>query len=49
MTRNSKTMVCIVGSTVRNVIEQANQLEIQREDVVNIFALGGQIYLIYYK
>ena len=46
---DGKIMVCIVGPTVRNIIEQANQLGIQKEDIVSMFALGGQIYLIYYK
>lgn len=44
-----KLMTCIIGQTVRSVINQVNELEIAKEDIVNIFALGGQIYVIYYK
>lgn len=42
-------MTCITGDKVRDLVNQANELEIPREDIVNIFALGGQLYLIYYK
>lgn len=49
MTNNAKIMTCIVGQTVRNIIAQANELEIPREDVVSMFTLGGQIYLVFYK
>lgn len=40
---------CIVGNTVRSVVSQANELEIQRGDIVQVFVLGGYVYLIYYR
>lgn len=49
MTKNGKTMTCIVGYTVRDIINQVNELEIPREDIVSILPLVGQIYLFYYK
>ena len=49
MTKDNKIMACIVGQTVRGIITQANELEIPKEDVIGIFALGGRIYLVYYK
>ena len=49
MTKDGKVMTCIVGQTVRNIVAQANELEIPREDIINMFALGGQIYLVFYK
>lgn len=49
MTREDKVMACIVGQTVRNIVAQANELEIPREDIISMFALGGQIYLVFYK
>ena len=49
MTKDGKVMACIVGQTVRNIVAQANELEIPREDIINMFALGGQIYLVFYK
>ena len=49
MKEEKKLITCIIGSTVREVIKQAQELEIKREDIVNMFPLGGQIYLIFYK
>ncbi len=46
---NKKLIQCICESSVRNVIKQANELEIQREDIIQMFILGGQVYLVYYK
>ena len=49
MGEKNKVMTCIVGQTIRSIISQANELGIPREDIVNIFTLSGQIYLVYYK
>lgn len=49
MKEEKKLITCIIGSTVREVIKQAQELEIKKEDIVNMFPLGGQIYLIFYK
>lgn len=49
MAKNGKTMTCIVGYTVRDIINQVNELEIPREDIVSMFVLGGQVYLVFYK
>jgi hypothetical protein len=48
--KEEKTLItCIIGSTVREVIKQAQELEIKREDIVNMFPLERQIYLVFYK
>lgn len=44
-----KLMSCIVGSSVRDIVNRAVELEIPREDIVNMFVLGEQVYLIFYK
>lgn len=49
MNKDGKIMTCIVGQTVRNIVAQANELEIPREDIVSMFALGAQVYLVFYK
>lgn len=49
MSKDGKIMTCIIGYTVRDIINQANELEIPREDIVSILPLAGQIYLFYYK
>ena len=46
---DNKVMTCITENTVRALIKDANELNIKKEDIVNMFPLGGQIYLIYYK
>lgn len=49
MKEEKTSITCIIGSTVREVIKQAQELEIKREDIVNMFPLGGQVYLVFYK
>lgn len=49
MTKDGKIMTCIVGQTVRNIVAQVNELGISREDIVSMFVLGGQVYLVFYK
>jgi len=49
MKKEKTSITCIIGSTVREVIKRAQELEIKKEDIVNVFPLGGQVYLIYYK
>lgn len=49
MNMENKILTCITGKTVRSVITQANDIGIAKEDIVNIFSLGEQVYLVYYK
>lgn len=46
---SSRLLQCIFGNTVRSVVSQANELKIKREDIVQMFVLGGQVYLVYYR
>lgn len=48
MTKDGKILTCIVADTMRNIIKQANELSIEREDIVSITTLHNQIYLMYY-
>lgn len=49
MTKDGKIITCIFSSSIRGVIKQANELNIEREDIVSMFTLGGQVYLVYYS
>lgn len=49
MEKEKTLITCIIGSTVREVIKQAQELEIKREDIVNMFSLREQVYLVFYK
>jgi len=45
----AKSIQCIYGTTVRNVVSQANELNLKKEDIVDIFIFRELVYLIYYK
>lgn len=47
--QNKKVIHCIFSPTVRGVVAQANELNIQKEDIVGTFVHQGQVYMIYYK
>lgn len=49
MENNQGVITCIISPTMREIIKQAKELEIKKEDIVNIFPLNGQIYLVYFK
>jgi hypothetical protein len=49
MKGENKMMLLITGVTMRSVVNQANELGVQKEDIVQLFHIAGQIYLIYYK
>lgn len=48
MSKESR-ITCLIGKTVRSIIDQAQMLGVEKDDIVNMFPLGDQIYLIYYK
>jgi hypothetical protein len=39
----------LFGETVREVINKANSIGLQKEDIVQIFEVNSQVYLLYYK
>ena len=41
-------MYAIYAPTIRGIVEQANEIGIQREDIVSLNENGGQYILIYY-
>lgn len=41
-------MYAIYAPTIRSIVEQANEIGIQREDIVSILENEGQYVLIYY-
>ena len=40
---------CIAESNVQAIIQKARKLKIDQTDIVSMFTLGGQVYLIYYR
>ena len=49
MEKECKTIQCIAESTLRKVLSKANELEITKDDIIQIFTIGPQVYLVYYK
>ena len=47
--RQSTLVHCIVGSNVREIVNQANELKLKRENIITMFVLKEQVYLVYYK
>lgn len=44
-----RVISCITGSTVRGMIDKANELKLTKEDILDILVLRDQVYLIYFK
>lgn len=44
-----KLINCIAEDTIRKLVNRAKELEIKKEDIVQLLVLGGQIHMIYYK
>lgn len=38
---------CLIGTSVREVINKANEIKITKEDIISVFPLKDQIYLVY--
>lgn len=48
MEEETNIMKLITGPTMRSIVNQANELGIQKEDIISINIISGQIYLTYY-
>lgn len=48
MEKNSKIMHLTSTDTLREVVNIANELGIQREDIVGLLNRGEKYYLVYY-
>lgn len=42
-------MTCITGQTVRDIVRQANELGISRDNIVSLLSFNGQLCLVFYK
>ena len=45
----NKVAHCLSSSKVRDIINAMKEEEIAKEDIVNLFAFGNQVHLVYYK
>lgn len=46
--KTGKIMLYTAGKTIRELVEKANSLSIQREDIVSILSGGDYYYMLYY-
>ena len=46
---NNKIMLVIVAKNMREIVNKANKLGIQREDIVSILPENDQFVLTYYR
>lgn len=44
-----KTMTFLRANSLRELVEQVNQLGIQNEDIVSTIDMAGRMYLLYYN
>lgn len=44
-----KKINSLVGQSVRSVLKEANNMGLTKEDIINVFAFEGQVFLIYIK
>ena len=40
---------CIAKANVQEIVKEARKLKIEQTDIVSMFTLGGQVYLVYYR
>lgn len=45
----NKVAHCLSSPKVRDVVNAMKEENIAKEDIVNMFAFGNQVYLVYYK
>lgn len=49
MEQGKKKMEAFHSSTLRDIVEQVNSREIQKEDIVQVLPSNGGFILLYYK
>lgn len=47
--KKTKLMYAITGQTIREIVNQANELKIQRDDIVSLIKSEGEYILTYYS
>lgn len=48
-TKVSQTMTALVSTTIRGIVNSANEAGIKREDIVSLLKENGQFVLVYFK
>lgn len=48
-TKVSQTMTALVSTTIRGIVNSANEAGIKRENIVSLLKENGQFVLVYFK
>ncbi len=48
-TKVSQIMAALTATTIRGIVNSANEVGVQREDVVSLLKENGQFVLVYFK
>ena len=48
-TNVSQTMTALVSTTIRGIVNSANEAGIKRENIVSLLKENGQFVLVYFK
>lgn len=49
ISKNGKIMTSIYSSNIRSLVKKANDLKIQRNDIIALLKEGEEVVLVYYK
>lgn len=47
--KTSQSMTALVSTTIRGIVNSANEVGIKREDIVSLLKENGQFVLVYFK
>lgn len=48
-TKTSQIMTALTATTIRGIVNSANEFGIKREDIVSLLKENGQFVLVYFK
>nr|UVM91995.1 MAG: hypothetical protein [Bacteriophage sp.] len=48
-TKTPRIMTALTATTVRGIVNSANEVDIKREDIVSLLKENGQFVLVYFK
>lgn len=48
-TKDSRIITALTATTIRGIVNSANEIGIKREDIVSLLKENGQFVLVYFK
>lgn len=47
--KKTQVMTALTATTIRGIVNSANEIDIKREDIVSLLKENGQFVLVYFK